>query len=98
MAYACKMQWHMPRHQVDIVTLRNLAHYGTLDAMNSELLMTPEDAAKLLLISEHTLAYWRRPKIDSDLPWIEVGGQVRYRLSDIQRWLDSRTRTGRSTA
>ncbi len=61
--------------------------------MDSELL-TPEETAALLRISANTLAYWRRPKIESDLPWVEVGGQIRYRRADIDAWLERRTKNG----
>lgn len=67
-----------------------------LNGMDTEQLLTQEETAAMLRLSPHTLAYWRRPKTESDLPWVEVGGQIRYRLSDIQRWLDSRTRNGQT--
>lgn len=62
--------------------------------MDTETLLTQQETADMLRLSPHTLAYWRRPTVESDLPWVEVGGQVRYRMTDIRRWLDSRTRNG----
>lgn len=59
--------------------------------MNSPLL-TPQDVADLLKISPHTLASWRRQTNPHDLPWIEVGGSVRYRREDVDRWIAARTR------
>jgi predicted DNA-binding transcriptional regulator AlpA len=74
--------------------LREFLRYAMLSVVDTEQLLTPEETAALLKISPNTLAYWRRPKIESDLPWVEVGGQVRYRYSDIQAWLDKRTKNG----
>ena len=56
-----------------------------------ETLLTPREVAEQLKISLHTLASWRRQATAHDLPWIEVGGSVRYRPSDVQAWLDKRT-------
>lgn len=56
-----------------------------------ESLLKPKDVADLLNISLHTLASWRRQTNPHDLPWIEVGGSVRYRRSDVQAWLNKRT-------
>ena len=56
--------------------------------------MTPQDVADLLKISLHTLASWRRQANPHDLPWIEVGGSIRYRREDVQAWLDKRTLGG----
>lgn len=64
--------------------------------VDTEQLLTPDETAAMLKISAATLAYWRRPKINSELPWIEVGGQVRYRLSDLKKWLEGRTRNGQA--
>ena len=57
-------------------------------------LLTPQEVADLLRISQHTLASWRRQANPHDLPWIEVGGSVRYRREDVQGWLDKRTLGG----
>ena len=59
-----------------------------------EPLLTPQEVADLLKISLHTLASWRRQSNTHDLPWIEVGGSIRYRRSEVQAWLDKRTLGG----
>jgi predicted site-specific integrase-resolvase len=59
-----------------------------------EELLTAEDVAKLLKVSVHTLASWRREKKPDVLPWIVVGASIRYRPEDVQKWLDSRTLGG----
>lgn len=57
-------------------------------------LLTPQDVAAKLKISLHTLASWRRQTNRYDLPWIEVGGSIRYRRADVEAWLDKRTLGG----
>ncbi len=57
-------------------------------------LLTPAEVAAMLKISLHTLASWRRQANPHDLPWIEVGGSIRYRNADVQAWLDKRTLGG----
>ena len=59
-----------------------------------ESLLTPQEVADILKISLHTLASWRRQANPHDLPWIEVGGSVRYRRESVQAWLDKRTLGG----
>lgn len=78
------------------VKLRGLLNCVMLSPVDTEQLLTPDETATLLRISPNTLAYWRRPRIQSDLPWVEVGGQVRYRKSDIEAWLDKKTKNGAS--
>lgn len=38
-----------------------------------------------------TLAYWRMNNIHSDLRYIKIGRHIRYRKSDLDKWLESRT-------
>jgi len=59
-----------------------------------EALLTPREVAELLKISLHTLSSWRRQTNPHDLPWIEVGGSIRYRGTDVQAWLEKRTTNG----
>jgi hypothetical protein len=40
-------------------------------------------------LQPHTLEQWRWRKIGP--PYIKAGGRVRYRKSDVDRWLESRT-------
>lgn len=85
-----------------MVVLGTLAYYVALIVvywrMDNEQLLTAEETATLLRLSEHTLAAWRRTKSSSDLPWVEVGGLIRYRRGDIQRWLETRTKNSAAGA
>jgi len=54
-------------------------------------LLTRPEAAEYLGVTPQTLAAWQVTGRYS-LPLVKVGRSVRYRLSDLERWLASRTR------
>ncbi len=60
-------------------------------ACHSELL-TRAQAAEFLGLAPQTLAVWATTGRHS-LPMVKVGRAVRYRLSDLEQWLKSRTVT-----
>lgn len=51
-------------------------------------LLTPEQAAAMLMIRPDTLAVWRCNK-RYDLPYVKVGRLVRYKLTDIEAFLNA---------
>ena len=53
-------------------------------------LLSPTEAAELLGVKVQTLAVWRCSGRHS-LPFIKVGNFVKYRRSDLERWLEKRT-------
>jgi len=53
-------------------------------------LVSPEQAAKYLGTTPGTLAVWRCNR-RYDLPYVKVGKSVRYRQSDLERFIESRT-------
>lgn len=53
-------------------------------------LFSPNEAAEYLGVDPKTLCVWRCTK-RYRLPYVKVGRNVRYRLSDLQAWIDSRT-------
>lgn len=66
--------------------------------MNDTPLLTPKDVAERLQVTEAALAAWRRGVgPGSDLPFIRVGGSVRYRETDLTAWLEARTEVGNGT-
>jgi len=52
-------------------------------------LLTAEETAKLLGVKAQSLAIWRMN--EENLPFIKVGRLVRYRRTDIEAWITSRT-------
>lgn len=54
--------------------------------MSDQLLMTEAQAARMLSISPRKL--WQLRK-DGAIPYVPIGKSVRYRVSDLQRWIDS---------
>ena len=70
-------------HQEMIMQLRNrieeiLKNYRPV--MNGEIYLSGEDVCKLLHISKRTLQQYRDDKI---LPYIQIGGKIIYKESDI---------------
>lgn len=58
-------------------------------------LLNTEQAAAFLNLSPTTLTTWRVRRSDGP-PFVRIGRAVRYRLNDLQLWLDGQTH--RSTA
>jgi predicted site-specific integrase-resolvase len=50
-------------------------------------LLTPQETAERLLVSPATLAIWRCTK-RYPLPWVKVGRAVRYRESDVRKFIE----------
>lgn len=60
-------------------------------------LLTESEAAELLRISPGTLSVWRSTG-RHDLPFVKVGGAVRYSRMALEAWLQARTRANGATA
>lgn len=54
-----------------------------------EQLLTPEQVAKQLVIEEATLAVWRSTN-RQPLPFVKLGGLVRYRRQDVHEFIASK--------
>ena len=63
---------------------------------SSDPLFTPPEAAAYIGVSENTLSVWRCVGRYA-IPFIKVGRLVRYRRSDLDTWLESRTHTSGTT-
>jgi excisionase family DNA binding protein len=68
-------------NQPDSILANNSQHQQTL---------TPAQAADILGLSKGTLEVWRSTG-RYNLPFIKMGRYVRYRLSDINAFIESRT-------
>jgi predicted DNA-binding transcriptional regulator AlpA len=62
----------------------------TTIAIEHDRLLDADEAAKMLGTTTGTLSVWRCTQ-RYDLPWVKIGRRVRYRLSAIQRFVESRT-------
>jgi len=60
-------------------------------------LLSGSQAAEFLGVTTGTLSVWRSTGRYS-IPFIKIGRCVRYRLSDLEAWLISRTRDNGATA
>lgn len=60
-------------------------------------LLTPDQVAAALGLSHRTLAAWRSSR-RNPLPYVKVGRLVRYRLQDVNDWLQSQLHTSSAEA
>lgn len=60
-------------------------------------LLDDKQAAEYLTVSAGTLSVWRSTGRYA-LPFIKVGRMVRYRVVDLDAWLDARARDNGATA
>ena len=54
-------------------------------------LMSPKELSEYLGVKESSLAVWRTNKT-YPLPYIKVGGLIRYNKDAVDKWLESRTK------
>jgi hypothetical protein len=66
-------------------------------AQHSRVLVDERKAAEVLGLSPGTLSVWRSTG-RYQVPFVKVGHLVRYRVADLDAWLESRTRTTGATA
>lgn len=59
---------------------------STDSGQDPEPLLTPEGLSRMLVIPVKTLAHWRNER--SGPLALKVGTRVRYRLADVNAWLD----------
>lgn len=57
---------------------------------NHPSLLAPEAVSAILGVTTHTLAVWRCSK-RMPLAYVKVGGRVRYRPADVERFINTRT-------
>ena len=60
-------------------------------------LLDEKQAAEHLTVSPGTLSVWRSTG-RYNLPFVKVGRMVRYRLTDLNAWLEARARDSGATA
>ena len=58
----------------------------------SLVLYSTEEAAAFLHLKPGTLEIWRTDKRNPGLSFVKIGGNVRYRLSDLRKFLEQQTR------
>jgi excisionase family DNA binding protein len=63
-----------------------------MPTLDTERLMTVGEVAHWLAISEATLRHWRHTHRGPQS--LTVGGAVRYRRSDVERWLERGAKAG----
>lgn len=69
----------------------------TAEIIGNKVLLNESEAAELLSMAVGTLGVWRSTG-RYNIPFIKVGRSVRYKRSELEAWLESRTRTTGATA
>ena len=64
---------------------------NTSKHLNTNILMNRKGAAEFLGVKEHTLAVWAISN-RYNLPYIKVGRLVKYRMSDLEAFLERNLR------
>ena len=70
-----------------LIGAKAIAMQEAEDAANNDKLLSVDEAADLLSVSKMTLYRWDKNDI---LKRVEIGGQRRYRKSDIDRLIDGK--------
>jgi predicted DNA-binding transcriptional regulator AlpA len=58
--------------------------------ININQLLSPRQAAEILCLKEATLAQFRW-RGDKRLPWVKLGKSIRYKLADIEAFIERST-------
>ena len=56
---------------------------------NMDKLLTPREVADRIQLDSRTLANWRASGAET-LPYLKIGGRIRYAPEDVETWLDSK--------
>ena len=59
--------------------------------MKCQQLLTTKEAAAILGVHHHTLTKARSYRTEPMIPFVRVGGTVRYKPDDIEAYIESRT-------
>jgi predicted DNA-binding transcriptional regulator AlpA len=54
-------------------------------------LLTETEVAEITKVPVRTLSTWRRKPPADPIPFIKIGRYVRYKYSDIERWIERNT-------
>ncbi len=63
---------------------------------STDSLLTPPEAAAFLGVTENTLSVWRCVG-RYEIPFVKIGSLVRYKRTDLEAWIKSRTRSANTT-
>lgn len=85
------------KHKSSITNTARPQQAGIISAEPTQQLLDDKAAAAILDVTPGTLGVWRSTG-RYGIPFIKVGRKVRYRLADLQAWLESRTRENGATA
>jgi len=56
-------------------------------------MMTDPEVTALIRVAPGTLANWRSTKAQQ-IPFVRIGSHIRYRRTDVDRWIEQRVERG----
>lgn len=62
-------------------------------SLNDDLIVNTQEAAQLIRTPEKSLIKWRSTG-EHNIPFIKIGRNVRYRTTDLRKWIDAHTQGG----
>jgi len=69
----------------------------TLEHQPTKSLLTPFEVATYIGVSENTLSVWRCVG-RYEIPFVKIGRLVRYKRTDLEVWISSRTHASSTAA
>ncbi len=60
-------------------------------SLQDDIIINTEQASVLLCTPKATLIKWRSTG-ENCIPYLKIGRNVRYRVSDLKKWIESRSR------
>jgi excisionase family DNA binding protein len=60
-------------------------------SLDHDCIINTEQAAQLLCTPKNTLIKWRSTG-ENEIPYIKIGRNVRYRVSDLKSWIEAHGR------
>ncbi|MCX7102762.1 MAG: helix-turn-helix domain-containing protein [Methylobacter sp.] len=61
-------------------------------SIQDDIIINTEQASVLLCTAKSTLIKWRSTG-ENNIPYIKIGRNVRYRVSDLRKWIENHSRT-----
>ena len=62
-------------------------------SLNDDLIVNTQEAAQLIRTPERSLIKWRSTG-EHNIPFIKIGRNVRYRTTDLRKWIDAHVQGG----
>lgn len=66
-------------------TIKTMSKKSVTELLNSNVVLTTSEAARVLNVSGSTMARWKR---EEKIPFIQINGSIRYKSEDLKAMLN----------